>query len=80
MDRHVYMQDVEKRIELLGDLKEDDYKAEIVHELHTLCKPVKKKTKRHKTNFKVPLTKNNLERMNKIVQSHIDLNRKFMNE
>jgi hypothetical protein len=65
---------------LLGDLKEDNYRPEVVDQLHSLCKPVQKKTRRHKTNFKVPLTKGNIDRMNQIVQSHIDLNRKFLNK
>jgi hypothetical protein len=80
MDKHIYMQDVEKRIELLGDLREDNFRPEVVEQLHSLCKPVKKKTRRHKTNFKVPLTRGNLDKMNQIVQSHIDLNRKFLNK
>lgn len=80
MDKHIYMQDVEKRIELLGDLKEDNFRPEVVDQLHALCKPVKKKTRRHKTNFKVPLTRGNIDRMNELVQSHINLNRKLLNK
>ena len=49
--------------------------------LQTLCKePGKKKTKRHKTNFKVPLTRNNIGKMNEIIQHHIDSNRKMQNK
>ena len=81
MDKHIYIQDVEKRIELLGDIKEENYQPALMNNLQTLCKPVeKKKTRRHKTSFKIPLTRNNLNKMNGIIQQHIDVNRKFKNK
>lgn len=49
-------------------------------ELHDLTKKVEKKTKRHKTNYKIPLTRKNIESLNNLVKGHINKNQFFKNE
>lgn len=48
--------------------------------LHDLTKKVEKKTKRHKTNFKIPLTRKNLQSLNNLMKDHISKNQFFKNE
>lgn len=48
--------------------------------LNDLRKKLQKKTKRHKTNFKIPLTRKNIESLNCIVKEHIVKNQFFKNE
>lgn len=46
-------------------------------------KPVekeKKKNRRHKTNFKIPLTRKNIQSMNTLIEGHIAQNQHFKNE
>lgn len=40
----------------------------------------KKKNKRHKTNFKIPLTRKNVESLNNLIVKHISHNQKYKNE
>ena len=80
MDKYVFSQDIEKRLELIGSVKNDDYASNEVVNLHGLRKPVEKRTKRHKTNFKIPLTRKNMESLNSLVASHIKQNQRFKNE
>jgi hypothetical protein len=48
--------------------------------LHKLRKPLEKKTKRHKTNFKIPLTRQNLQNLNNLISHHIENNQPYKNE
>jgi len=45
-------------------------------------KPIESKTKnkRHKTNYKIPLTKKNMSSLNNLIKDHISHNQKFKNE
>ena len=56
---------MEKRLELIGKAKNDNYEQEEMYDLNELRKKVDKKTKRHKTNFKIPLTRKNIQSLNK---------------
>lgn len=79
-DRLVFSQDIEKRVELLGSVKNDNFVEKDVVGLHELGKKLEKKTKRHKTNFKIPLTRKNMESLNCLVKGHIVLNQFYKNE
>lgn len=48
--------------------------------LNDLRKKLQKKTKRHKTNFKIPLTRKNIASLNCLVKDHIVKNQFFKNE
>lgn len=48
--------------------------------LHELRKPMEKKSKRHKTNFKIPLTRKNIQSLNNLVKEHIKHNQLLKNE
>jgi hypothetical protein len=47
--------------------------------LQDLRKKVDKKTKRHKTNFKIPLTRNNIQSLNNLLVKHIGHNQVYKN-
>ena len=49
-------------------------------DLHDLGKKVEKKTKRHKTNFKIPLTHKNMTSLNNLMKQHISNNQRYKNE
>lgn len=71
---------MEKRLELIGTLKNDNYEQEEMYDLNDLRKKVDKKTKRHKTNFKIPLTRKNMQSLNNLILKNINHNQKFKNE
>lgn len=79
-DRFVYSQDIEKRMQLLGNVKNERYEEREVINLHELSKKVQKKTKRHKTNFKIPLTRKNLQSLNNLMKDHISKNQFYKNQ
>ena len=41
---------------------------------------MEKRNKRHKTNFKIPLTRKNMESLSSLVASHIKQNQRYKNE
>jgi hypothetical protein len=49
-------------------------------ELHELQKEVVKKTRRHKTSFKIPLSRKNIKSLNKLIVQHIGQNQVYKNE
>lgn len=71
---------MEKRLELIGTLKNDNYEEREMFGLNDLRKKVDKKTKRHKTNFKIPLTRKNMQSLNDLILKNIGHNQKFKNE
>jgi hypothetical protein len=71
---------MEKRLELIGTLKNDNYEEGEMFGLNDLRKKVDKKTKRHKTNFKIPLTRKNIQSLNDLILKNIGHNQKFKNE
>ena len=48
--------------------------------LNGLGKKLDKRTRRHKTNFKIPLTRKNIQSLNCLVKDHITQNQVFKNE
>lgn len=79
-DRFAYAQDIEKRLELIGTIKNQHFEDKEVIELHDLRKNVDKKNKRHKTNFKIPLTRKNMQSLSNLVKGHIEQNQFLKNE
>lgn len=79
-DRFIYAQDIEKRMQLLGNVKNDKFVESEIVQLHDMQKKVQKKTKRHKTNFKIPLTRKNMQSLNNLVKDHISKNQFFKNQ
>ena len=83
-DKFLYNEDIEKRLELIGSVKNEHFVDEEIADLQGLRKPAsmekKKKNKRHKTNFKIPLTRQNVESLNNLIVKHISHNQKYKNE
>ena len=67
-------------MELLGDVKNEKYAEREVVDLQELTKKVQKKTKRHKTNYKIPLTRKNIQSLSNLVSEHIVKNQYFKNQ
>ena len=68
---------------MIGSVKNDNFVEEEMTDLLGLRKPSgdkKKKNKRHKTNFKIPLTRHNVESLNNLIVKHISHNQKYKNE
>ena len=48
--------------------------------MHKPVEKQKKKNRRHKTNYKIPLTRQNIQSLNKLIEGHIEQNQFFKNE
>ena len=70
-------------MQLIGDVKNENYTTAQIIKLKEMHKPVekqKKKNRRHKTNYKIPLTRQNIQSLNKLIEGHIEQNQFFKNE
>jgi hypothetical protein len=66
---------------LIGSLKDEKFEEEELCDLQGMRKSKgSKKNKRHKTNFKIPLTRQNVNSLNNLLKNHIERNKIYKNE
>ena len=79
LERNNYRQDITRRKFYYETLKADNHSSEFLNECQSLAKIPKKKTRRHKTKFRIIKNNKNIKAMQKVLVGYINDNKKFVN-